>query len=148
MMTKIHSNFKERATFFKTHAGVKPNESLTTFGRQFDMSFSAYGTFEMALSAFTYPFYHAKNCLFNLGSILNGGALLVGAIFNQPLTTGPQILSGIWNHLLAMLLDILNLATSTVLLITKTLSTLGYLGFNALNRFDDTKLNEYTLAPF
>lgn len=120
-----------RATFFKRKADKDLKASKDVLGLQYDTSTYPYYAGEYHAKAIIFPLAHSYHALKNLGRILEGVLLCVHAVFNDPLTSLPAVLTGMLEEVGALVLNVINAMASIVTFITRSLATLFNLGYTS-----------------
>ncbi len=93
------------------------------------MSHIPYYAKEFHTASILYPFAHTLHALRDIYNTLEGIVWLSHALFNEPETSVPEVLKGMAFSLGSMLLNCLSAIGSLVTLLTRSLSTLFYLGY-------------------
>jgi len=117
-------SIRERISFFNGAATTHKNTAVSLLKQQSTVSFLPYHSWGYHRVSIIYPLCHVTKIIVSAARILHGGLLLLGAVFDDPTASIPQVISGMINEFVTMLLNVTNVIVSTVLLITRTLATL------------------------
>lgn len=128
-MLEAYKMARKRSTdyFWKTMGNA--GSAVDILAVNLSMSHIPYYAKEYHTASILYPFAHTLHALRDIYNTLEGIVWLSHALFNEPETSVPEVLKGMALSLGSMLLNCLSVIGSLVTLLTRSLSTLFYLGY-------------------
>ena len=126
------------ATFFAENSKKDFDNASRSLQSQIGSLSDAHRSISYWASSLTYPIWHFVKASVNAVQIVWGCCTFLGTIFYDPLESLTPIARGVANEIKSLVLNIINVAVSMILLVTRTLASILHetVGWGHINNVD------------